>query len=146
MARGIINSYKINAAIAITNSTTLVSTGLTFRLAAGQTRNVTYWVPITVGAAGGVRFQVVVPAGVTLFNLTSRIQNGVNSAQTATTQSASAVITNSLATAGTHWLEVRATITGGAAAGNVDFQIAQNTADALTLTVLAGGWAVATIL
>lgn len=108
------------------------------RVAAGQTVMVKYWVKFTVGATGGIRLQLVVPAGGTIFSATIRLNNTVAPSSTIATQQASAAFTNALANAGTHWVEVEAHIVNGATAGTIDLQMAQNTSDALTLTILRG--------
>lgn len=137
---GIPNNYVIGADIAVTNSAALVTTGLTSPIAANQSQHVRCWVPITVGATGGVRAQLVVPAGGVVFEATFTLHNTVAPAIVDGEQQASAAFTNALANAGDHWLEIEATIVNGATAGNVDLQMAQNTADALTLTISRGGW------
>lgn len=138
MAIGIRTFFQTVANLVVTNSAALVTTGLTSPIAAGQTQRVRFWVPFTVGATGGVRAQVVVPAGGTIFIASIALYNTVAPALTTATQAASAAFTNALANAGTHWLAIDATIVNGATAGNVDLQMAQNTADALSLTVLRG--------
>lgn len=139
MALGIRNFFQILANIVVTNSAALVTTGLTSPIAAGQTQKLRAWIPFTVGATGGVRAQIVVPAGGVLFNATILLYNTVAPSITSAAQAASAAFTNALANAGTHWLLIEATIVNGATAGNVDIQLAQNTADALSLTILRGG-------
>lgn len=126
-------------AVAITSSAVLQSVGLTSPIAAGQSQKFRAWVPFTVGATGGIRLQVVVPAAGALFNVTIKLYNNIAPSLTTAAQAASAVFTNALANAGTSWVEVEGTIVNGINAGNVDLQIAQNTSDALTLTVLRGG-------
>jgi len=138
MAIGIRTFFQTVANLVVTNSAALVTTGLTSPIAAGQTQRVRFWVPFTVGATGGVRAQVVVPAGGTIFIASIALYNTVAPALTTATQAASAAFTNALANAGTHWLAIDATIVNGATAGNVDLQMAQNTADALSLTILRG--------
>lgn len=138
MPIGIRTFFQTVANLVVTNSAALVTTGLTSPIAAGQTQRVRFWVPFTVGATGGVRAQVVVPAGGTIFIASIALYNTVAPSLTTATQAASAAFTNALANAGTHWLEIDATIVNGATAGNVDLQMAQNTADALSLTVLRG--------
>lgn len=113
--------------------------GLTSPIAAGQTQKIRAWIPVTVGATGGVRAQIVVPAGGALFNATIKLFNTVAPSITTAAQAASAAFTNALANAGTHWLEIEAYIVNGANAGDIDIQLAQNTSDALSLTVLRGG-------
>lgn len=138
MAIGIRTFYMVAANLAVTNSTVLVSTGLTSPVAAGQTQKIRCWVPITVGAAGGVRAQIVVPAGGVLFNATFKLFNTVAPSVTTAAQSSSAAFTNALANAGTHWLEIEATVVNGTTAGNIDIQMAQNTGDNTPMTVLRG--------
>ena len=137
---GIRNAFVVAADIAVTNSAALVTTGLTSPIAANQSQHIRAWIPITVGATGGVRLQVAVPAGGTVFEATIKLFNTVAPSITTAEQQASAAFTNALANAGDHWLEVEATIVNGATAGNVDIQMAQNTADALTLTISRGGY------
>lgn len=123
----------------ITSSVALVTTGLTSPIAANQTQKLVWWVPFNVGATGGIRAQIVVPAGGTIFIASITLQNTVAPSTTLALQVASAAFTNALANAGNHWLKIEATIVNGATAGNVDLQMAQNRSDALSLTVLRGG-------
>lgn len=139
MAIGIRTFFQILANLVVTSSAALVSTGLTSPIAAGQTQKLRFWVPFTVGATGGVRAQVVVPAGGVVFNATILLYNTVAPSITSAAQAASAAFTNALANAGTHWLLIECTVVNGSTAGNVDLQMAQNTSDALSLTVLRGG-------
>lgn len=136
---GIRTFFTVAADIVVTNSVALVTTGLTSPIAANQTQKIRAWIPFTVGATGGIRAQIVVPAGGTLFEATFRLTDTVTPATIPGEQQASAAFTNALAVAGDHWLEVEAIIINGATAGNVDIQMAQNTADALSLTVSRGG-------
>lgn len=140
MAVGIPNVFSVAANVAFTSNVTLATVGLTSPIAASQTQKLRFWVPITVGATGGVRCQLVVPAGGTIFLTTIKLFNTVAPATTLAIQTASAAFTAALANAGNHWLEVEATIINGTTAGSVDLQFAQNTSDALTLTVLRGGF------
>lgn len=135
---GIRNFFATLANQVITSSAALVTTGLTSPIAANQTQHVKFWVPFTVGATGGIRAQIVVPAGGVIFNATIKLFNTVAPSLTTATQAASAAFTNAAANAGTHWLEIEATIVNGTTAGNVDLQVAQNTSDALSLTILRG--------
>jgi hypothetical protein len=139
MGRGIINTYDIAANIAIASSVAPVTTTLTSPIAANARQHLKWWVPFSVGATGGVRAIVTVPAGGTIFLNTIKLVNTVAPSITPASQTASAAFTNALANAGTHWIEVEATIINGATAGNVDLAMAQNTSDALTLTILRGG-------
>lgn len=137
---GIRTSASVAANVLFTSNVTLATVGLISPIAAGQTQKIRAWIPITVGATGGVRVQVVVPAGGALYVATVSVINTVAPSTTPAAQTASAVVTNALANAGTHWLVIEATVVNGATAGNIDVQLAQNTSDALTLTVLRGGF------
>lgn len=136
---GIITNTVKTADTAFTANIVPATVGLSTSIAANQTKKCRWWVPVTVGAAGGVRAIIAVPAGGTLFNATIKLFNTVAPSLTTAAQAASAAFTNALADAGTHWLEIEATIVNGATAGNIDLQMAQNTSDATPLTVLRGG-------
>ena len=135
---GIRNFFATLVNQVITSSVALVSTGLTSPIAANQTQHIKFWVPFTVGATGGIRAQIVVPAGGVIFNATIKLFNTVAPSLTTATQAASAAFTNAAANAGTHWLEIEATIVNGSTAGNIDLKVAQNTSDPLSLTILRG--------
>ena len=137
---GLRTFYQISADIVRTSSAALVTTGLTSPVAASQTQHIRAWIPITVGATGGVRAQVVVPAGGTLFEVTIKLFNTVAPSLTTAIQNASAAFTNALANAGSHWLEIEGYVLNGLTAGNIDIQMGQNTSDALSLTILKGGY------
>lgn len=136
---GIRQYFNVNANIVVTNSNVLVTTGLLLPVGANQNIKCKWWLPFSVGATGGIRAQVVVPAGGTLYQVAIKLFNTVAPSITTAFQTASAAFTNALANAGNHWLEVEAIIINGATAGNIDLQVAQNTADALSLTILRGG-------
>lgn len=136
---GVKTFYPVAANVAFTSNVTLATVGLKSAIAAGQSQKIRAWVPLTVGATGGLRLQLVVPAGGTIFNATIKLFNTVAPSLTTAAQAASAAFTNAAANAGTHWVEVEATIVNGATAGFVDLQFAQNTSDVLTMTVLRGG-------
>lgn len=137
---GIENTYSITSPIAITSSAVLQSLNLGgtggIPIKKNQKIKVKYRIKVTVGATGGIRLQVVVPSGGTLFTDSFTIDNTVAPSITPGTQQSSAVITNALANAGTHFVDLYVTVTNGNTAGKVDLQMAQNTSDALTLTIL----------
>jgi hypothetical protein len=132
-------AYSIAADIVRTSSAALVTTGLTSLIAANKKQYFRAWIPFTVGATGGVRLQIVVPAGGTLFLASIRLNNTVAPATVLATQLASAAFTNAAANAGTHWLEVEGEIQNGVTAGTIDIQMGQNTSDVLSLTIQKGG-------
>ncbi len=129
---------RIPANVPIASSAVLQTVGLSVPIAANQKFKIRAWIKFTVGATGGVRSLVAVPAGGSLLSVTTRLTDSVTPATIPSV--VPTVFTNALAVAGTHWLEIEAEIENGATAGNVDLQMAQNTSDALTLTVLQGGW------
>lgn len=131
--------YSIAADIVRTSSAALVTSGLTSPIAANKKQYIRFWIPFTVGATGGIRLQIAVPAGGTLFLATIRLNNAVAPSTTLAVQTASAAFTNAAANAGNMWIEGEAEIQNGATAGNVDIQVGQNTSDVLSLTVLKGG-------
>lgn len=135
---GIRTVYKVAANVTFTSNVTLATVGLLSALPANQKMKVRAWVPLSVGATGGIRFQLVLPAGATVIS-TSVINNTVAPSATAAVQTTSVAVTNALANAGNHWVYFEAYVENGATAGNLDLQFAQNTSDALTLTVLKGG-------
>jgi hypothetical protein len=139
MNLGIRGIITILANLVITSSVALVTSGLSSPIAANQRQKLKWWIPITVGATGGVRVQIVVPAAGVIFSAAIKLVNNIAPSITTAYQSGSAAFTNALANAGTHWLEVEADIENGVNAGTVDLQIAQNTSDVLSLTVLKGG-------
>ena len=134
---GIRTFSNVAANVTFTSNAVLGTVGLISPIAANQTQKIRAWIPITVGATGGVRSFVAVPAGGTLLTVTTKPYNTI--APSLTTLVLTTVFPNALANAGTHWLEIEAVIINGATAGNVDIQLAQNTSDVLTLTVLRGG-------
>lgn len=144
--RGIYNNYMVAADVVIATDIVPGTVGLLSPIAANQTQRLRWWVPFSVGATGGVRAVITVPAGGTIFLSTIALYNTVAPAIVTATQAASAAFTNALANAGTHWIEVNATIVNGATAGNVDLEFAQNTSDALALTILRGATLEALIL
>lgn len=143
--RGITNTYAVAAAVVFTSNIVPATVGLTSPIAASQKQHIRAWVPFSVGATGGIRAILAVPAAGTLFRCSIKLFNTVAPSLTTALQTASAAFTNAAANAGNHWVEVEADVQNGATAGNVDLQFAQNTSDVLSLTILAGGWMEATI-
>jgi len=135
---GIRTIYATTADVPLTSDQVVGTIGLTAAIAANQTMKLKIWIPITVGATGGFQFQIVVPAAPTLVRSTTSFVNTVAPAIVTSIQATSVAVGNALANAGSHWVEVDAIVVNGATAGNVDIQVAQNTSDVLTLTVLRG--------
>ena len=140
MAIGIRTFFQKIADTVFTSSATFATVGLESAIAAGQTQKLRYWIPFSVGATGGVRARLDGPGGATVVISSMVLYNTVAPSITTATQTAlGSALTNALANAGTHWLEINATVVNGAAAGTVVLEMAQNTVDVLSLTVLRGG-------
>lgn len=120
-------AYK-TAASTFTADTTLASVGLTSPIAAGQTQKFRAWIPITVGATGGVKALVSAPAGGALYNVSVKLYNTVAPSLTTAMYLTSTTFTNALANAGDHFLEIEGEIVNGATAGDLDIQLACNSA------------------
>lgn len=138
MSIGIRQMKVVTTAFPVTNVTLQSIASLITPIGANKSAKIRYVVPISVGAAGGVRVQVAVPAGGTAFLAAIYLANTVAPSVTNALQVASAAFTNALANAGNHYLVIEATVINGATAGNIDLQIAQNTNDATPVTVLVG--------
>ena len=136
---GIKTFYSVAANVVFTSNVALATVGLRSAVAAGQSQHFRAYIPFSVGATGGIRAQVVVPAAGTIFINSIKLINTVAPTITTAEQTASAAFTNAAANAGNHWLEIEGTVVNGVNAGFIDAQIAQNTSDALSLTVLRGG-------
>lgn len=128
------------AVTTISNVTLATITGLTQAVAANTTWWMRFIIPFSVGATGGIRLQVVVPAAPTLFVHSYKLfQFGTpGTLLDANVQVASAAITNAAAGAGTNYFESTLYFKNGVNAGNVSLQFAQNTSVAATLTILQG--------
>jgi hypothetical protein len=139
MAVGVRTTFTVLANVLFTSNIVPATVGLRSPIAANQTQKFRAWIPFTVGATGGVRLLMAVPAGGTIFDIAIKLFNTVAPSLTTAEQQAAAAFTNALANAGDHWIEVEGTIINGATAGFVDITMAQNTSDVLTLTVKRGG-------
>jgi len=147
MSRGILNAYRMAAAVAVTNSTTPVTTTLQSPIAANQKQHLRVHLPFSTGAAGGIRLLVAVPAGGTGFRASYVLHNtGAPAVVNAMQVASGTAFTNAAANAANHFIEVEIDVENGVNAGVVDIQIAQNTADATPITALEGGWMEATII
>jgi hypothetical protein len=140
MGLGVRTFFDTTADLVFTSNATLATTGLTSPIAASQRQSFGLWIPFTVGATGGIRLQIVVPAGGVLFDIGGVVFNTVTPAEIPFEQQASAAFTNALAVAGDHFLKIWGTIVNGVTAGNIDVQMAQNTVDVLSLTVKRGAF------
>jgi len=126
------------AANVVAANATLANTGLVIPIAANQRLTGTAILFITVGATGGLRLSLTVPAGGSAYAADYTLVNNVASSVAGAFQAAAAAFANAAANAGTHQVTVNFDIVNGSTAGNVVLQFAQNTTDALTATLLAG--------
>lgn len=144
MSIGIRNFFKNSATQQVAASTTLVAvTGLPVPVAAGQTVCISYVIPFSVGATGGFKFFLDLPAGGTSMLASFEAIDGVTAspgAQVALVQTSAANFANAWAVAGNHLCRIDVTVVNGATAGNVTLQFACNTA-ANAITILNGAWA-----
>jgi len=144
MSVGIRTFFKKTGTQAVAASTALVSvSGLTVPIAAGQTKSVKYWIPFSVGATGGFKFNVAVPAAGTAYTVSVFAFDGVTAApgsQVGAVITANADVANAWAVAGNHMALIEAVIINGVTAGNIDLQFACNSA-ANAITILSGATA-----
>lgn len=113
-------------------------TGFSFNVGVGDVINCIVRVPFTVGATGGVRVLFNTPT-TSDANTTLTIFDTVTPAVISSVSLTAAVFANALAVAGNHILRVEysGVMT---AAGTFAFQMAQNAADVLSLTVQQGAF------
>lgn len=136
---GLRKFYSVLANVIFTTNVVLGTVGLTSPIAKNERQKLRFWVPFSLGATGGCNVQLVVPAGGVIFLATIKYLDVAGNGVVLAAQTASAAFGNALTGASNYWVEVEATIINGAIAGNVDLQMAQNTSDALSMTVLRGG-------
>ena len=136
---GIRTIYRVNAPVPFTSDIVPATVGLTSPIAAGGKQKFRAWIPINVGATGGVALQVAVPAAGVLYELTIKLFNTVAPSITTAIDLVGVLFGSALANAGDHWLEVEGYVENGVNAGSIDIQMCQNSSDVLTLTVDKGG-------
>ena len=126
----------------ISNTVLALVTGLTQAILPNKTWFFKFVIPFSVGATGGVKFQITAPAAPTLYTMTWKLfQFGApGTLLDAEVQTASAAFANAAAGAGNNYMEANLFLINGATAGNVQLQFAQNSSVAAALTLLQGGW------
>ncbi len=138
-----IRTISIVPAAVTTISNTVLATipGLSFPVAAGSLWSLRFYLPFSVGATGGIKLQLIGPAGPTFWTMSWKLfQFGTpGTLLDAATQVASTAIANAAAGAGTNFFEAEATIQNSIA-GTLAMQFAQNSSVAATLTMLQGGF------
>jgi len=135
---GISNFFLLDQILSIVSSTDLISSGLKSQIAANQTQKLRWWVPFSVGAAGGFKCQVVVPDGGMAFIQTINLFDTQGTALIYDVLTAPGSFGNAIAAAGNYWIEIELAITNGENPGDVDLQVAQNSSNATALKILPG--------
>jgi hypothetical protein len=128
----------LNNQVVTSNATPADITGFNFVL--GAARKI-YWALtgiFTLGATGGFRFLAHFTQSPTTYNATFNIRQETTPSVFGLVQSAESVFANAAAVAATYQLHADGFILNGATSGTFSFQIAQNTVDANSLTMLAG--------
>ena len=146
MAIGIKQVFRLAANMAVTSNATLADvTGMSVAVTLGQKVHIRGQLLVTVGATGGIRFQVLPSAAATTFSLGINLSNTVAPSTALAFQAATAAFTNALANAGNHFIDFEGDIVPSAT-GTIKLQFAQNTSDVLTGTLLLGSWMETTVL
>jgi hypothetical protein len=124
----------------ISNVVLATIAALSFPVLAGSSWRLKFFIPITTGATGGAKFQIICPAGPTLYLNTWWLYLAGTPGTLADTavQAASASFANALAGAANHCMMAECFITASIA-GTIGLQFAQNSSVAATLTIMAGG-------
>jgi len=147
MAIGLRKFFRKAADQAVAASTTLVDcTDLAIPVAVGQKVHLRMFIPFTVGATGGFKFQLVDP-GSSNFRVSFTAIDGVTAApgsQVSIVQAVSAAFANAWAVAGTHQMIIEGEVIV-TTAGSLKLQMACNSA-ANSITVLKGASIDVTIL
>ncbi len=132
-------SFVPAAVTTISNTVLATIAALSFPVAANTTWWMRFTIPISTGATGGAKFQIVAPTVSAYLNEWAIYLGGSPGtlADTAV-QTASASFANALAAATNHIMTATCFLTT-TAAGTVGLQFAQNSSVASTLTILPGG-------
>jgi hypothetical protein len=128
--------------LAKTNST-LADTDLVLPIAAGESMSGFFYAAFSLaGAASGAKFQLTVPAGGTLFQLSHKIFDPSTPAVIFDIDTSSAPFSNALANINDYFVEGSFVVRNGVTAGNITLQFAQLVTDAAAATFLAGAYMV----
>lgn len=139
---GIRTSFRNNTAQVVTSSIVLVDiTDMILPAKALARYHISGCLAFSTGATGGCRFQLTGPAGTTNYNCGFWLYNGAaGTLVTAGDQVVAANVANALAAAGNHLFQFELDFENGVTAGNLRPQFAQNTSDALSITILEGSF------
>lgn len=123
----------------VVNSVVLVNvTSMVTPIAANERRKIEISGAFTLGATGGFRFNLAVPAGGVVYNVFWKVREETTPLDFEDIQVANADFTNASAVASNYWLTCTANIINGSTAGNVQLMFAQNNATANAITLLRG--------
>jgi len=147
MGIGVFRNFQLAATLSKVNSTLADVSGFTTPIAAGQKMKFRFYLPVNlVGAAGGVKFSVDVPAAPSVF-----VQTNILIDQTTATPvffplgAVGTIVTPgavgaTLTVIGRHVVLIEGSIVNGTTAGNLKLQFAQNVTNATASELTAGAW------
>lgn len=134
---GVRNFFRMAADVSVAASTVLITTTLTSPIAAGQTQRLRVWMPFTVGATGGIKLQLILPAAPAYVAASYVVFDTVTPAVLSAFNLNNNAYANALAVAGTHIMCADFYVINGTTAGSCDLQVACNSA-ANGITALKG--------
>lgn len=128
-----VGGQPVVSSIVLVNVTSMVTP-----IAVNERRKIEISGAFTLGATGGFRFNLAVPAGGVVYNVYWKVREETSPLDFEDIQVANADFTNASAVASNYWLTMTANIINGATAGNVQLLFAQNNSTANPITLLRG--------
>lgn len=128
-----VGGQPVVSSIVLVNVTSMVTP-----IAVNERRKIEISGAFTLGATGGFRFNLAVPAGGVVYNVYWKVREETTPLDFEDIQVANADFTNASAVASNYWLTMTANIINGATAGNVQLLFAQNNSTANPITLLRG--------
>lgn len=128
-----VGGQPVVSSIVLVNVTSMVTP-----IAASERRKIEISGAFTLGATGGFRFNLAVPAGGVVYNVYWKVREETTPLDFEDIQLAAADFTNASAVASNYWLTMTANIINGSTAGNVQLMFAQNNSTANAITLLRG--------
>ena len=122
---GLRSFFAVPANIAIASNVTLATIGLTSPIAKAQNQAFNAYIFFTLGAAGGFKTEVIVPAGGSVYNVSITIFDNITPAVDGVVQTSAASFGKALANAGNYIANVTGYVLNGTTAGTIDIQVAQ---------------------